>query len=428
MEILNRSTPPEYHKINNIPLLSPQKHTLENGLPVYFLNANTEDVTKIDFIFDAGMWYETHELNAHLTNLMLNEGTLSKTASQLAEIFDFHGAYLQLSTDSNKAYLSVITLNKHLPVIISTLSSIIHESSFPGHEFESLIMKKKDKLTVETGKIKVICQKRFSEVLFGKEHPYALTAWPEDYDSVKLNDLKDFFKTYYKADRCYIIASGSIPPELFSLLNQSFGGQEWLSHTKLSIPQHKIIPSARKSHFFEKKDTIQSALRVGCLSINKSHPDYQGLFILNTVLGGYFGSRLMSNIREEKGYTYGIYSTIIDLKETGYLYIATEVGKEYCQKTLDEIYTELKNLRDKPIPEDELSCVKNYLLGEMLREFDGPFAQAANFRSLLEYNLDNDFYRRFVQTIQDISSQRLLELANTYLIKDNMYEVIVGAH
>ncbi len=428
MEILNRSTPPEYHKITDIPLLLPQKRTLKNGLPVYLLNANTEDVTKIDFIFDAGMWYETHELNALLTNFMLNEGTFSKTASQLADIFDFHGAYFQLSTDQNKAYLSVITLNKHLPVIISTLSSIIHESSFPEHEFESLIMKKKDQLTVETEKVKVICQKRFSEVLFGKEHPYALTAWPEDYDQVKLNDLKNFFETYYKADRCYIIASGSLPPSLFSLLEQSFGGQEWLSTEDLSIPQYTITPSFQKSHFFEKKDAIQSALRVGCLSIKKSHPDYQGLFILNTILGGYFGSRLMSNIREEKGYTYGIYSTIISLKETSYLYIATEVGKEYCQKTLDEIYTELKNLRETLIPEKELSCVKNYLLGEMLREFDGPFAQATTFRSLLEYNLDNDYYSRFVQTIQDISSQQLLELANTYLIQDNMYEVIVGAH
>ncbi|MDP4185783.1 MAG: pitrilysin family protein [Bacteroidota bacterium] len=423
----NRTIAPEFREITDIPFLLPEKRELSNGIPLYTIHAGTEEVCKIDFIFDAGMWYEQHELNALLANLMLNEGTNTLSASNLAGIFDFHGAYLQLSTDQHHAYLSVITLNRHLSKIIETLASIIHESTFPQHEFESLIIKKKNRFLVEAEKVKVISQKRFTEVLFGKEHPYALTAWPNDYDKINLDDLKNFARTHYKAERCRILASGIIRPELYSLLEKHFGSNDWKSPSLLPESEFEIHPSSRHFHLFEKKEALQSAIRVGCHAVNKLHPDFQGLLVLNTILGGYFGSRLMSNIREDKGYTYGIYSMIISLKKAGYFFIASEVGKDSCQAALDEIQFELKRLRTEPVPADELNTVRSYMLGEMLREFDGPFAQAASFRALLEYDLNNDFYTNLIHTIKEITSEQLMELSNRYFKEENIYEVVAGS-
>ncbi|MDP4272188.1 MAG: pitrilysin family protein [Bacteroidota bacterium] len=423
----DRTIAPEFREISDIPFLHPEQKELNNGIPLYTIHAGTEDVCKIDFIFDAGLWYERHELNALLSNLMLNEGTTRLSASNLAETFDFHGAYLQLSTDQHYSYLSVITLNRHLSKIIETLASIIHEASFPQHEFESLILKKKNKFLVEAEKVKVISQKRFTEVLFGKEHPYALTAWPDDYDKVNLEDLKEFVQKHYKAERCRIIASGIIRPELYTLLNKHFGSNDWKSKTLLPEPEFEIHPSKQHFHLFPKEEALQSALRVGCHAVNKLHPDYQGLLILNTILGGYFGSRLMSNIREDKGYTYGIYSMIISLKKAGYFFITSEVGKDSCQAALDEIQFELKRLRTEPVPADELNTVRSYMLGEMLREFDGPFAQAASFRALLEYDLNYDFYRDFIHTIKNITAEQLMDLSNRYFKEENIYEVVAGS-
>ena len=150
------------------------------------------------------------------------------------------------------------------------------------------------------------------------------------------------------------------------------------------------------------------------------------MLVLNTILGGYFGSRLMKNIREEKGYTYGISSHIISLHHSGYLTIVSEVGADVYKKAITEIYKEIKILREKPVPYDELTLVKNYLLGELLRMFDGPFALADSFRSILEYGLNYDFFNKGIDTVKNITPEEILSLARKYLNEESFTQVVAG--
>ena len=175
--------------------------------------------------------------------------------------------------------------------------------------------------------------------------------------------------------------------------------------------------------YIEKENALQSAIRIGRIFPNKTHHDYFGLKILNTVLGGYFGSRLMKNIREDKGYTYGIGSGILSLKESGYFFISTEVGSDVTQLALNEIYKEIETIRTTPIPQEELDLVKNYLLGQLLSSCDGPFSMAAMFENANEYGLDYTHYNNYIACIKEISPTTLLELAVKYLNKSDLKEL-----
>ena len=160
--------------------------------------------------------------------------------------------------------------------------------------------------------------------------------------------------------------------------------------------------------------------------ISSTHVDYAGMQVLNTVFGGYFGSRLMSNIREDKGYTYGIGSSVVPLRKEGYFCISSEVGVDVRAAAVNEIYLELKRLRTELVPESELNLVRNYMLGSFQRNIDGPFSLADRFKSILTAGMGYEYYTRYLETIQNITAEELLRLASTHLHEDSLYELVVG--
>jgi len=149
---------------------------------------------------------------------------------------------------------------------------------------------------------------------------------------------------------------------------------------------------------------------------------------LVTIFGGYFGSRLMTNIREEKGYTYGIGSFVLILKQASYLVISTEVGNTYVEPTLSEIALEMRKLQTEPISENELETVKSYLLGEFLRDFDGPFALASSFKAINDFDLDYSFYDEALKVLRNITSAELMQLAQQYLNPEDFHTVVAGSN
>jgi predicted Zn-dependent peptidase len=223
-----------------------------------------------------------------------------------------------------------------------------------------------------------------------------------------------------------IIISGKIHERTEELLNLHYGNAilKEIQDEKPLNPFNRENPE--KVHL-NKAGTVQTAIRIGSATINKRHPDYTGLKILDSILGGYFGSRLMKNIREEKGYTYGISSSLSSLDLSGYKVISTEVGQKYCQKTIDEIYKEIGILQKVPVSKEEMDVVRNYMSGEMVRMFDGPFALAESFKSAWEFGLDNRYYYSLYEKIKTITPDEITHLAKTYYNTDELYQITVGA-
>lgn len=423
--MIDRRIQPQIRPVEKPVLALPQKIFLNNGLPVYQLFAGTQEVCKIDFIFEAGTWQQQVRLQAGLTNAMMQEGSENYQAGAIAEKIDFHGAYLQLTADQHDGMVSIIALTRHLPQLMPVIEDLIKRSVFPAKEFETLVNRRKQHFSLENEKVKVLCQKKFSEALFGEGHPYAQTVRQEDFDLLQRDSLVDFYRSYYHASNCGILVAGRFDQKLTDLLNKHFGGNDW-GNIKPAQTVPDVSSSLEKKLFVSKPGAIQSAIRVGKIMVKKTHPDYLPLQVLVTILGGYFSSRLMTNIREQKGYTYGIGAHLISLKEAGYLVIATEVDKRYEQATLVEIYRELGRLREEPVDREELNRVQQYLLGEFLRDLDGPFALAQTFLNVHEFGLDYSFYEKYYQTLQNITPEQLKQLAEKYFREDSFYTVIAG--
>jgi len=423
--MINRTIAPAYKTIDQIDVLQTKMTKLSNGIPVYQLNAGSQEITKIEFIFRAGMYYQPATLIASGTNSMLETGTKNYTADQLSDGIDFFGSFLELQVEQDFATITVYSLNKYLSATLAYMEELIKYPTFPTDEFRIYFGNKKQKHAINSQKVSVLARRRFSELLFGESHPYGRDVKEADYDRVSVVELKEFFTKHYNSLNCTILTAGHLPADLQEDLEKHFGGS-WGSQVHLIGSQPEQIVLNKGKHIVPKDDAIQSAIRIGRILFNKTHDDYFKFQVLNTILGGYFGSRLMANIREDKGYTYGIGSGITNLVRSGYFFISTEVGAEVTSATLDEIYKEIKKLRTDLISTEELETVRNYMLGNFLRSVDGPFTLIDKFKSIWEYNLDYSYFEKYFKAVKEVTPTELRDLANKYLQEEDLLECVAG--
>jgi len=423
---LNRKIQPEFSVVEKLNMIQASEKRLDNNLPVYLIDASEQEVIKIDFIFDAGIWQQKEPLIASSANSLLNEGTKSFTSEQIAKTLDYYGAYIGLDTDRNHAVISLYTLNKYLDQTLNVIEEIIKYPSYPQNELDIYLQKRKQNFIIDFSKVETIARLRFNEAIFGSKHPYGAFSLAEDFDHVQRSSIVGFQQEWYGYENCYIIASGKVSGDLMKQLNERFGKQNWNKGNVLSRQDEQIQANANKKLYYEKADAQQNAIRIGKTTILRNHPDYSNLCVANTILGGYFGSRLMSNIREEKGYTYGIYSMLVPLRYSSIFLISSQVGSEVCEDAIREIKKEIEILRNELVDEEELSIVSNYMLGDMLRSFDGPFAMADRFKSIKESGLGYDHYERLFQTIKNSTPETVKNACSAYLSVDSMHEVVAG--
>lgn len=422
--MLNRSIAPASNQINDIHFIAPEVAQLTNGIKVFTINAGQQELVRIEFIFQ-NVNYDTNKpLQAVSVNSLINNGTPTMSAKEIAEKVDYYGAFLQTEYAADLTTLTLYSLNKHLVSVLPIIWSLLNESIFPQQELDIFIQNQKQKLSVNLQKNDFLARKTFANAIFGQTS-YGADIAMEDYDALNRIDLLSYFKAAFKPENCVIIAAGKFEDKEFNLLNEVFGGN-WLNHEAMLVNSFRYEPKLGRDIYIEKADAVQSAIRMGKLSINRNHPDFPALQVLNTVLGGYFGSRLMTNIREDKGYTYGIGSGVASLKDAGYFFIATEVGTDVCASALQEIEKEVNLLKTEAVGAEELNLVRNYMLGSMLGSLENAFSHADKFKNIYFSGLDYDYYQKYIQTVKTISPEEIKDMANTYLDWEGMTKVVVG--
>lgn len=420
-----RKTAPPLRKPENINLQEPEKFLLDNGIEVYCINAGDQEVTHLDLTYKAGTILGENPLEAYFTNKCLKEGTMSFTSKQIAETIDFYGASLNTSVSRDFAGVSLFCLSKHLEKLLPVFGEILLAPVFPGTDVKTIAEKSKQEFFVEMEKVKYLARRRFGQAIFGKDSLYGRYADAGDYDRISGELLSRFYRSYYLPAEFRVIVSGNVPKNIHRLLNKHLGQHE---ASGISVPQIKTTGSAKKEpvYLVEKPQSLQSGLVVGKALFNLHHPDFIKMQVVNTVLGGYFGSRLMTNIREDKGYTYGINSTLMSMQQAGLFYISTQVGTDVTRQALDEIFKEVERLRKETIPQQELELVKNYLLGIFMQHADGPISQAQLLKSALDYQKDMSYYTTYLNTIKTITKEEIQDLAVKYLEPETMISVVAG--
>ncbi|HMJ48326.1 MAG TPA: pitrilysin family protein [Ferruginibacter sp.] len=424
---MNRKIPPPIKDaIQYNLLLKPYElFTLDNGIPVYTVHAGAQEVLQIEFVFYAGNFFENKKGVASATNFLLRNGTSSRTALQINEGFEYYGAHCNRSCYSETAVVTLHTLSRHIDKLLPILNDIFTDSVLPDEEIEIYKQNTRQRLAVNMKKCEFVASRLIDSYLYGAGHPYGAYTNVEDIDVIQKDELKQFYNQYYKNGTCAIFVAGNIPADLSTQLNLHFG-KLTVGKPDFGLPDRKTSPAVEKKTRIENDpNAVQGAIRLATNFPNRHHPDFKKVVVLNNLFGGFFGSRLMNNIREEKGYTYGIYSYLQNhIQQSGWM-ISTEAGKDVCEATIEEVYKEMKRLREEKIDESELLLVRNYMIGGILGDLDGPFHIMSKWKNILLNKLDENYFYESVDAIKNVTARELMELANKYLHPENFYELIV---
>lgn len=425
MQVLNRSIPPHLKKIKLPDFIIPEKTVLDNKIPVFSIDAGPSSTIKMEFIIKAGSRYSRKQLISKFTAGLLQEGTYYYTAEQIAQKLDYFGTYLEFSYGKDAVYLKLLVLKRYLPEIMPLMAELIWAPVFPDEELQIYKVNSRQQFQVNEKRVRILAKRHFFPLVFGSQHPYGKVVKPHHFSEIQRQDLLNFYNDRYHPDNFKIIITGDVDKNIVSLFNKYFGKHARKNQVESDKWPLQELPEPQRI-VLEKPDALQSAIRIGKVLFNKNHPDYLKSQIFNTIFGGYFGSRLMTNIREDKGYTYGIGSGISSFYESGYFFISSEVGSEVSRFALTEIYAELEKLLQEKVPDNELVLVKNYLKGDLLRQLDGLFSLSESYKRIIEYDLDVDFFRNYFNTISDITAEDIISIAQKHFTKESLTELVVG--
>lgn len=420
-----RKRRPAIVPVEQLDFIPVEKVLLSNGIPVWLLRGGDQEVIRVEIVFDAGTIYHENPLVAGFTNLALKEGTKSYSSAQIAEWIDSHGATIHTETTADYARISLDCLTKHAIKLIPLLHEMLLMPTFPEKEIAIQTERARQDFLINLEKVKFLARRRFTQLVFGEEHFYNTTEDPENYDQINGEVLRGFFEQYYYGRPFRMIVAGNFPADFPEVLNKYFGVHQITSQTLVPCGTGEIKP-VTGFHHVEKPDALQSAIHAGKPLFNRLHPDFVKMQVLTVLLGGYFGSRLMTNIREEKGYTYGIHASFVSARHEGVFSIVSQVGTSVTRQAIDEILREIQKLQHEPVSEEELQLVKNYLTGQLLRMADGPFAQSVLLRNAIEFNLEMEYYQDVLRQIKSINADEILQLAVTYLNPESLVWVIAG--
>lgn len=423
---MDRTIQPEIQALKDFSVLPPVRTTLPNGIPLSVINAGEQDVVRIDILFNGGRWHQTQNLQALFTNRMLREGTQKYTAATIAEKLDYYGSWLELTSSSEYAFVTLYSLNKYVAETLEVVESMIKEPLFPEKELNTVLDTNIQQFLVNSSKVDFLAHRKLLESLYGTQHPCGQIAEEADYRAIRPEVIRAFYEQHYHSGNCSIFLSGKVTEDSILRVTEAFGtpfGRYDQKTPKLEYP-FSTVPEKRI--FVEREDALQSSVKLGCTTLTRQHPDFLKMRVVMTLFGGYFGSRLMSNIREDKGYTYGISAGIMSYPGSGLLAISTEADNEYVEPLIREIYHEIDRLHEEPVSAEELAIVRNYMLGEMCRTYESPFSLADAWIFIHSSDLDDAYFSRSLQAVNEVTPQEIQDLAQRYLCKETLKEVIAG--
>ncbi len=418
---LNRTEAPALKVIDKIDFVAPAKYAISDLVDLYHMKDVPNETARLDLYFDAGKCRATNGIPSFVNGLLLS-GTAQSTSVEIHEKINGLGGFYESGVSMENAVITVYSLRENLPAIFETIIDAVQHLAFDSKEVEELLSDRRQRHSINLEKVRFLAQREFQKKIFASEPAYASVTELEDFNTVKRDDLIAFHEQFYLNGLSKVVVVGDFSQKEI---------ESFMKRCEPLVIKEKQHHSSNVAHtsgqfLFEKEGAMQSAIRVGRTLFNKNDEDYLEFLVLHTILGDYFGSRLMSNIREDKGYTYGIGTALPELKETGYFLVATEVRKDVREATIQEIKFEIERLQTELVPIEELELVQNYMRGQLLKSADGPYAMTDLFLSAELQGKGLDFYNEALKRISEITPERIQFLASKYLRWEDLTIVAYG--
>lgn len=424
--MIDRKIAPHSLPFQPFSLIKAQSNILSNGIQVHSLCAGSQPIVRLEFVFKAGSWFENINGLSHVASKMLTEGTSQMTSKQIADTIALYGAFVEVHQGFEHVNLTFYLMEKNLSNILPVIVDMLSDTICPENELENCKTITIQSLKVNKEKTQFLASNEFKKALFGISNPYGRHYEEEDIQSVARKDVLNFFQKFIHLGNMEIFVSGKFEQtRTIKLLDRYLGTNIGL--VKSFKNENYPIENPEPIKVLVKKEgAVQSSIRYGSHIINRKHSHFIHFLVLNEMLGGFFGSRLMRNIREEKGYTYGIHSSVHSLLHGSYFVIATDVKIENTRQTLQEIDLEINRFKTELVPQNELKTVQSYMLGRFMNSINTPFSLMDKFKVLHFNELEYDYFDRYVNEVQNVTPEQIKLLASKYLNTNQFYRVVVG--
>ena len=413
-------------------------YTFSNEVKLHCFQDKDSEIIRLEFLFlNAGSVNQEKFFSSAAASSLITEGCGEFSAIEVADKLDYYAAYVERVSERDSTSLVFYFLKKYQQNLLPLIEKIIKQANYNEKEFEVYISKQKQNFEINAQKTSMIAYKEFYRTIFPHNHPLSKFGEKEDFDKLTPDDVKAFYRDFYTSSQSEIILSGNYDKEFVKELEIFFGNKSWKGEEKNKELKNYFFDL--ENYFFDlnsknkdlektinKVGASQASIRVGCVSLPHSHQDFLPFSVVVCLLGGYFGSRLMMNIREDKGYTYGISANLSSYRYASVFSIASDVKADKAQATIDEVEKEISILQNDLVPLSELSQVKNYLIGECIRNLDGAFDKSDKYSFLMKLNCKYDYYKNFIDTIKSITPIEIRDLSQKYLNLNYMSKIKVG--
>lgn len=417
----NRTLAPELGALQHIELIQPEIYAAPSGLPIHLIRNLPNDVFHVHIEFGAGKMQQSKPLVSSYSADLLFSGTATRSQLEIQEMLDLHGAFVNVEAGINRSSLHVYGLLNHFDATLKIVQDVLQNAAYPESVFELHRKASWQSHRINMEKNTYLARREFLKALYPNS-PIGTVADDADFESISADDCKQFYAQHLTKNIDQINVVGALSNPQIELLSELFGERYNKQEDKNPID----FINEPLQLYIERPKAMQSTIRIGRVLFSPQHEDYFEFDILETILGGYFGSRLMQNLREDKGYTYGVGSGITAYENTGYFFISTEVGKEHKDAAIEAIKHEINRLREEEIGLDELKLAQAYIQGQILKSTDGAFAQMSQFLFAKRFDLPQNHLNNFLETLNTITPKRLQELAVKYLDWEKMVVVAVG--
>lgn len=426
MNVLDRSVPPKSYSIKDFTLPKPSEFTLDNSCKVFSIPNSAQPIIHFSLYIKGGKLKETERGSAALTAKMIGEGVEGMDSKMLHQKLESFGAILSTSSDIDSFTISGHCLKRYFVEVVQLVKQYLTVSTFADNDFNHILQVMLQQQQLNEEKTSYLANKLFRENFYGNQHPYGKSLSSDALRNFQLNEVRKYYQESILGNPFQIFITGDITENEINELNKHLGGIKVKENAKIDYPDFvDKISSQDLSIYQAKEDAVQTSIRIGCPTFTLPNQDLEAFTILNEVLGGYFGSRLMKNVREEKGLTYGIHSSFRNEINQGYFLIATDLKKESKDLALEEIYKEINLLTVENVSEEELNTVKNYMTGNFVMSINSNLSLLEVTKSLYKKGLSFEYYDDYVSRIQSINADTIKEVANKYF-NQKMLEICVG--
>lgn len=424
--MLDRCVAPEVKPFGEVRLDFPEAGNLSCGVPIWTISGGDEAINRLSVYVEGGVMHEHHPQVALMTALMALEGSMSYDSLHISETFDFYGAWKSAQQHDKVCELMLASPNEFYGKVFPIMLDCIARPTFPVPEFATLKQRYAASHAVQRERVKYIAATELRRLYYGDNHPLAIDVTPEQIMALTVEDLREFHRRFYHPSNCRVIIAGQVTDQMLQLTDEAFSAWNDPDDELASDVIWQMQPSATMTSLIDKPGSIQAAIAMAIQAVGREHPDYLKLRVLCMVLGGYIGSRLMSNIREDKGYTYGIHAFLSGRAQDGFVGVNTECDVHYVWRVIDEVKREMQRLCDELIPMQELDTVRQHMISEQVKTLDTPFSVASYVASTLLYGVYPDYFNQQIHVIQTVMPEDLRDVARRYLRLERLRVVVAG--